>query len=457
MPTHYIKISTLNIAINSGGRAMDSQTNLQNIVLDSLDSRICVFDLLGNIVYCNESFRNTYLQKFESHDKLTNKDIVSEEYLKISFVDEAIATNSAISRQVKYASGIFSVTTTPITNTDGIELIVQSIHHSYEPFSASYEEDELASAFQMTMSDNAMISIAETIHRISRFDSTVLITGESGTGKSMLAKIIHENSRRAKEPFVTINCATIPENLIESELFGYVSGAFTGANQKGKPGLVELADKGTLFLDEIGLLPYSLQSKFLQLIQEKTYTAIGALKSKKVDMRIISATNLDLKAQIAENKFREDLYYRLRVIELHMPPLRERRDAIEPLIDYFINQLNIKYNMDKLISEEAKEKLKQHHWIGNIRELQYVLERLFVTSPDKQITTSDLTPIFNIPSMMPAEDLKNGVVFDDEVEQFERSLLQKAFAEYKSSYKVANVLGMTQTRASRLLRKYDIK
>lgn len=436
---------------------MDSQTNLQNIVLDSLDSRICVFDLLGNIVYCNESFRNTYLQKFESHDKLTNKDIVSEEYLKISFVDEAIATNSAISRQVKYASGIFSVTTTPITNTDGIELIVQSIHHSYEPFSASYEEDELASAFQMTMSDNAMISIAETIHRISRFDSTVLITGESGTGKSMLAKIIHENSRRAKEPFVTINCATIPENLIESELFGYVSGAFTGANQKGKPGLVELADKGTLFLDEIGLLPYSLQSKFLQLIQEKTYTAIGALKSKKVDMRIISATNLDLKAQIAENKFREDLYYRLRVIELHMPPLRERRDAIEPLIDYFINQLNIKYNMDKLISEEAKEKLKQHHWIGNIRELQYVLERLFVTSPDKQITTSDLTPIFNIPSMMPAEDLKNGVVFDDEVEQFERSLLQKAFAEYKSSYKVANVLGMTQTRASRLLRKYDIK
>jgi len=436
---------------------MDIHESLYEKILDTVNFRICVYDRNGTIVYSNSAFQNAYLHKLTEHRNITFRDISSDEYKKISFMNEALNTNTMISRQMQYGSEVFSVSTNPFINPGGGDLIIESIHNSFEPIKVSLQEDKGASMQEMILMDDAMKTIIETIYRISQFDSTVLITGESGTGKSMLAKFIHEHSKRCKEPFITINCATIPENLIESELFGYVSGAFTGANQKGKPGMVELANKGTLFLDEIGLLPYTLQSKFLQLIQEKTYTPIGALKSKTIDIRIISATNLDLKAQIAEKKFREDLYYRLRVIEFHMPSLKERPDALEPLIDYFIKQFNKKYNIQKTISQQAKEIIKQHHWIGNIRELQYILERLIVTSPDNQITTNDLPPLSNMLSTLPRERLQKEVSFDAEVEQFEKNLLQKAFNEYKSSYKIANTLGMTQTRASRLIRKYGIK
>jgi TyrR family helix-turn-helix protein len=435
---------------------MDICESLYKRILDEVNCRICVFDGNGTIVYCNDSFRNAYLSHFAEDRGITFREISSDEYKKISFLNEALRTDKRIARQMQYASETFSVTTHPFQDSDGSNLILETIQHSFEPVKGSLNDAEIP-VQEMILTDDAMKTIVETIYRISQFDSTVLITGESGTGKSMLAKFIHENSRRCREPFVTINCATIPENLIESELFGYVSGAFTGASQKGKPGMIELADKGTLFLDEIGLLPLSLQSKFLQLIQEKTYTPIGALKSKTVDIRIISATNLDLRAQIDEKKFREDLYYRLRVIELHMPPLRERPDAAEPLIAYFIKQFNKKYSMEKTISQQAIEILKQHHWTGNIRELQYVLERLFVTSPDNQITTDDLPPLSSQLSVCPRERLQKEMNFDAEVEQYEQSLLQKAFNEYKSSYKIAAALGMTQTRASRLLRKYGIK
>ncbi len=435
---------------------MDTHKSLYKRILDEVNCRICVFDGNGTVVYCNDSFRNAYLPHFAEDRGITFREISSDEYKKISFLNEALRTDKRIARQMQYASETFSVTTHPFQDSDGSNLILETIQHSFEPVKGSLNDAEIP-VQEMILTDDAMKTIVETIYRISQFDSTVLITGESGTGKSMLAKFIHENSRRCREPFVTINCATIPENLIESELFGYVSGAFTGASQKGKPGMIELADKGTLFLDEIGLLPLSLQSKFLQLIQEKTYTPIGALKSKTVDIRIISATNLDLRAQIDEKKFREDLYYRLRVIELHMPPLRERPDAAEPLIAYFIKQFNKKYSMEKTISQQAIEILKQHHWTGNIRELQYVLERLFVTSPDNQITTDDMPPLSSQLSVCPRERLQKEMNFDAEVEQYEQSLLQKAFNEYKSSYKIAAALGMTQTRASRLLRKYGIK
>lgn len=444
-------------SINSGGNRMDTQESLYKRILDEVNCRICVFDGNGTVVYCNDSFRNAYLPHFIESHGINFREISSDEYKKISFLNEALRTNKMISRQMQYESENFSVTTQPLPASDGSNLMIETIHHSFAPVKGAMKDDAEPPAQEMILTDDAMKTIVETIYRISQFDSTVLITGESGTGKSMLAKFIHENSRRCREPFITINCATIPENLIESELFGYVSGAFTGASQKGKPGMIELADKGTLFLDEIGLLPLSLQSKFLQLIQEKTYTPIGALKSKTVDIRIISATNLDLRAQIDEKKFREDLYYRLRVIELHMPPLRERPDAAEPLIAYFIKQFNKKYSMEKTISQQAVEILKQHHWTGNIRELQYVLERLFVTSPDNQITTDDLPPLSSQLSVCPRERLQKEMNFDTEVEQYEQSLLQKAFNEYKSSYKIAAALGMTQTRASRLLRKYGIK
>lgn len=306
---------------------------------------------------------------------------------------------------------------------------------------------------EMILFDSSMRDILETISRISFFDSTILITGESGTGKSMLAKYIHNKSKRWDKPFITINCATIPESLIESELFGYAGGAFTNASQKGKSGMVDLADGGTLFLDEIGLLPFELQSKFLQLIQEKTYVPIGSLKTKTVNVRIISATNQDLKMQIKEKKFREDLYYRLRVIEFEMPPLRNRPDAVEPLINYFLKIYNDKFDVKKTITPDAKTVLKGHRWTGNIRELQYIMERLIVTSPEDIITADDIPPFNDTIADLEAPDIN----FDAAVAQFEKELLTNAFRKYKSSYKVAAALGMTQTRAARLIRKYNIR
>jgi len=428
-------------------------------ILNAVRCSISTYDIKGKLLYCNDFFRNNYLKDITAIEGLTYSNITNEEYKSISFIPEALNSNEKISRQQPYGSNcFFSVSTFPGIDSKGRKMIIESISPPFTAITSTLKKDlDSISAQKMVIGDNAMKSILETITRISNFDSTILITGESGTGKSMLAKYIHETSKRCNEPFIMINCATIPENLIESELFGYVSGAFTGAQNKGKPGMVELANKGTLFLDEIGLLPLNAQTKFLQLIQEKTYTPIGSLKSKTVDIRIISATNLNLKEQIVASKFREDLYYRLRVIEFYMPPLRERPDAIEPLINYFIGVLNNKYNIKKSISSEAKEILKKYIWLGNIRELQYLVERLIVTSPENLISSRDIPPLLDITTNSSVNGLKESLIFDDEIEAFEKKLLRNALITHKSTYKIAKALGMTQTRVSRLLRKYEIK
>lgn len=308
----------------------------------------------------------------------------------------------------------------------------------------------------LIVTDLAMHEIIETIGRISFTDSTILITGESGTGKSALARYIHQHSKRASQPFVTINCTTIPDNLIESELFGYVPGAFTSANTKGKPGLVKTADKGTLFFDEISLLPYQLQAKFLQLIQERSYTPVGSVEPETVDVRIIAATNQSLADLMIEHKFREDLYYRLRVIELDIPPLRRRPDAMDPLIDQFLDMYNRRYEFNRSITPSARNKLKAYKWPGNIRELQYVMERLVVTARGDVIDADEI-PYLSNDTFEAEDDPEEQINFEEAVAAYERQLLEKAFRRCGSSYKVAARLGLSQSKASRLLRKYGIK
>lgn len=225
---------------------------------------------------------------------------------------------------------------------------------------------------------------------IADSEATVLITGESGTGKEVLAKYIHDNSHRVKNPFITVNCASIPENLMESELFGYEKGAFTGAANK-KPGKFELADNGTLLLDEIGEIPINLQAKLLRVLQEKEIDRLGGTKKQKVNVRIIATTNKNLKDEVVNGCFREDLFYRLNVISIELPPLRKRKEDIEMLAEFFINRYSKLNNKPtKKLTEKALKTLKEYEWPGNVRELEHTIERAVVLSKSGEITNRDL-------------------------------------------------------------------
>ena len=241
-------------------------------------------------------------------------------------------------------------------------------------------------------SSEPMSKIYDTIKIVAPTPTTVLISGETGTGKDLIAHAIHRNSPRRDNPFVKINCAAIAENLIESELFGYEKGAFTGAVST-KPGRFELADKGTLFLDEVGEIPRDMQVKLLRIIQDHEFERVGGLRTIKVDVRLIAATNRNLLQDVKDGRFREDLYYRLNVFPTHLPPLRERRDDILPLTDYFIEKFNSKLDREvKHIDSRVKDILVRYDWPGNIRELENLIERIVLMAGGDTITFEDIPP-----------------------------------------------------------------
>ena len=242
----------------------------------------------------------------------------------------------------------------------------------------------------MSIESNSMMDVLRNSSKISKTDITALILGETGVGKEGIAKYIHYNSKRKDNAFITINCGAIPENLIESELFGYEPGAFTGANKGGKIGLFQLADGGTIFLDEVGELPLTTQVKLLRVLQEKQIEKVGGVESISVDIRIIAATNKDLKKLIDMKLFREDLYYRLSVFPIVIPPLRERKEDIKLLIDYFTNEINEKYNTKCNFSENALECLYNYEWPGNVRELKNIVERQIIMNESNIIYKRNL-------------------------------------------------------------------
>jgi PAS domain S-box-containing protein len=305
-----------------------------------------------------------------------------------------------------------------------------------------------------------MQKVIELSLRVARTDSTVLITGESGVGKEVITRFIHQNSSRRSQAFMKINCAAIPENLLESELFGYEPGAFTGAMKKGKIGLIELADKGTLFLDEIGDLPMSLQAKLLQVIQDRTFYRVGGTKYKNVDIRIIAATNRNLKNLVAEGQFREDLYYRLSVIPVRIPPLRERAADIMPLVSHFLELFNNKHKMNKKISNEAMDALVRYQWPGNIRELENLIEQMVVITPEDMIVPKHLPGYLrnDLRTVCGNKVTIKGIIsFHEAVEEVEKQLFLSAYERYQNTYQAAKELGVSQPTVVRKLNKYRAK
>lgn len=303
-----------------------------------------------------------------------------------------------------------------------------------------------------------MENILQLAAKIADVDSTVFILGESGVGKEVIARFIHKRSHRDKGPFVKINCGAIPETLLESELFGYETGAFTGAKRQGKPGLIEMANEGTLFLDEIGELPLNLQVKLLQVLQEHRLVRIGGIKPITVNIRVIAATNRDIENMVKKGEFREDLFYRLNVVPITIPPLRERRDDIIPLIYHFLEEYNRKYDKAKKISAEAKDILIKYNWPGNVRELENTVERLVVTVEEDVILPHHLPENLkemNIP--LKAVNVDGIMPLKDAVEMVERQLLHKAVEQCNSTYDIAKILGVNQSTVVRKIQKYGIK
>ena len=304
--------------------------------------------------------------------------------------------------------------------------------------------------------NSSLKSILNICEKASMSTSTVLIRGESGTGKELIAKAIHNNSPRRNKPFVRVNCAAIPENLLESELFGYEKGAFTGAI-KDKPGKFMIANEGTIFLDEIGDMPISMQVKLLRALQEKEIESIGGLSPKKVDVRIIAATNRPLEEMIEEKTFREDLYYRLNVLSILLPPLRDRRDDIPLLSDHFLIKLSKELNKDVIdIDDEALNLLKAYDWPGNIRELQNIIERAINLCDGNIITCRDLPSyIKNIDTA--SKDVintSNGEILP--FEEYEKRIIELAMKKYGSFNKAGKALGLTHRTVSLKCKKYGI-
>jgi len=299
-----------------------------------------------------------------------------------------------------------------------------------------------------------IISVLELVHRVAPTNATVLLRGESGVGKEVFARAIHFLSPRADKPFIAINCGAIPENLLEAELFGYEKGAFTGA-YSSKKGKFELANGGTLFLDEIGELPLQLQVKLLRAIQEKEIERLGGSKPVKVDVRIIAATNRDLESMVREGKFREDLYYRLNVVPIFIPPLRERREDIPVLVQHFLEKFKKEYNKEVSISPEVMDAFIGYEWKGNVRELQNVVERMVILDADGVLTEEDLPPEIRNRKVKsaPTPSLNGESIWDVEKRLIEKALEESDFVIKEAAKK----LGMTPRQVSYRIQKYGIK
>lgn len=297
--------------------------------------------------------------------------------------------------------------------------------------------------------------------KVSKTDASVLLTGESGTGKEVFARAIHNNSRRTGD-FIPINCSAIPPNLFESELFGYEKGAFTGAGPNGKPGKFELANNGTLFLDEIGDLPFMMQAKLLRVLQDGVVTRIGGDEPIKTDARILAATNKDLEKMMQEDKFREDLYYRLNVVSIEIPPLRSRKEDIPDLIKEFIDEFALKNQMGKIgITNDAIKILTDYEWEGNIRQLRNIIERLVILSQDHMIHVSDIpNEIISSVNTSSILDMKNDEVFDLNlaIENFEKQIITKALVlEKGNKSQAAKRLNIKRSTLYYKLNLYDLE
>ncbi|WP_419955264.1 sigma-54 interaction domain-containing protein [Neobacillus niacini] len=442
----------------------DLDLNMEALIkiLDYSSDEIFVLNKDKKIIYVNDACKKHYgLNKEEVIGK-TSMEFADKGYWYPSIFPDVLERKEPITiKQTTILGAELLTSVVPILNDQKeVELIVTTARElqSYkmlkvkENDSKNSKEAEDPFGSSIITNNEKVKNVLKFAKKVAAANSTILILGESGTGKSMLAQYIHENGNRRNGPFLTINCAAIPAELMESELFGYTPGSFTNANRSGKKGILECADGGTVFLDEIGDMPLPLQAKILQVIQEKKFIPIGGNKEKSVDIRIIAATNKDLNKMVTNKMFREDLYYRLNVVDIKMPPLRERQEDIVPLIYNFLYKFNRILEMNKLISKDCLDWLTHYSWPGNIRQLENLIEKLVIVSNDV-IGIDDLPEGIYNQGLAQIENTAPATL-NEAVELAKKEMVRKSYKVNKSSRRVAKDLQISQTYAARLIREY---
>jgi transcriptional regulator with PAS, ATPase and Fis domain len=415
-------------------------------ILEMIEVSILITDKAGDVFFSNRGYRRN-----PNAAELCRKEI--EKNIRL-----AAECGGAVTVSVKD----FRIVSAPVPNT---ELILTQINSAGGELNSAHDRvpkqsgDLSMRLHKLNLQDciansSSMIRVFEKAKQVANFPTTVLIMGETGAGKEVVAAFIHRNSNRADKPFIKVNCSAIPEQLLESELFGYESGAFTGASLKGKAGLFELANGGTLLLDEIGDMSFHLQAKLLRVLQDNEILRLGGQKTIPLNVRVLSSTNRDLKEMMDMNQFSDALYYRLNVVELNILPLRERQEDILPLSAFFLSHFNEKFKLSKTLSPEIKECFLHYHWPGNVRELRNIIENIVVSSGQAVIGMEDLPQrIIMSRSSSQSNAPARGLRMQDAIEKLQQEMIKKALAENGSLRKAAQALGMDPATLHRLARK----
>ncbi len=412
---------------------VNRQKEFVEVVLDSIVEAVLILDAEGKVINHNTIAKRMLCREDET---LVGKSL--SQLINLSLEDLDIGERSDFYIETPCGKQKASLLLSKLKRGEGYVLSLYVV-----PDVNVYNMEEGS----FIVKSKSLSRVLDTVKSIAEYNVNVLIEGETGTGKSLIAKYIHNLSPRRHEPFVKVNCAAIPENLLEAELFGYVKGAFTGA-VKDKPGKVEVAEGGTLFLDEISELPLHLQAKILHLVQEKEYERVGDIKTRKANVRIVAATNRDLRLLVSQGKFREDLYYRLNVVRIELPPLRARREDIPVLVNHFIERFNSIHNKRiKGVSAEALEVLMEYPYPGNVRELENIVERAVIVCTGAYIKREDL----------PEEVKRREILCEEGQECDEAQLIREALEKAGGNKSLAaKILGIHRTTLWRKMKEYGL-
>jgi len=465
------------------GEAYKTGNRLEDYLDDLLDASfdgIVISDAEGNVLKANRAYQKLSDIAREEIVGHNLGDMVRNKVLQGAVVFEVTKTRVPTTRIHTYdrTGKVAMVTGSPVFDDQGTLIYVvanfrdvtqlrklsETLGRSSDPFGHSEEESfylkpDLAELpdYGILVRNEKMKACLQQALRVARFDTPVLILGESGVGKTKLAQIIHQASLRSRKPFISINCGSIPENLLESELFGYEKGAFTGANVQGKPGQFELARGGTLVLEEIGDLSFPLQVKLLQAIDEKRILKIGGKNPLEIDVRLIAVTNRDLKKMVADGQFRNDLYFRLNVIPITVPALRERSDEIPLLVRYFFSKFNGQHSMTKYPDSSLLRVLCQYDYPGNVRELKNLVERLVIMAPEDIVQEEHLGALACDDRHFSAPDLDEDQSLESFLRESEKRLIARVTREEPTLKQAARKLGISVTTLWRKMEKHGLR